>query len=129
MNAAEVIALYLGAVFTVAVCLWLKNVHPELAVILSLFSATAFLVFIIKRLTPVFNFANSLMGVVNSESFSIILKIIALSFITELIADICRDCCENAVASTVELAGRAAIVITSLPLFKNALDLIVTVTK
>ena len=47
----------------------------------------------------------------------VLIKALAVCCITQLAADICRDAGESALASKLELAGRAAVGVISLPVF------------
>lgn len=52
-----------------------------------------------------------------------ILKALGMAIISESAADICRDCGEQAIASKVELAAKASIILLALPLVKSLLAL------
>ena len=54
----------------------------------------------------------------------ILLKALAVCYITQLAADCCRDAGESAIASKIELAGKAAIVAVSLPVFTELAELV-----
>ena len=51
---------------------------------------------------------------------TVIFKCLGICFVTQLGCDVCRDCGENALASQLELAGRAAVLIAAVPLFTAA---------
>lgn len=61
-----------------------------------------------------------------SEYLKIILKSLGICFVTQLGCDCCRDSGENAMASQLELAGKAAILVTALPLFSAAAEMVRT---
>lgn len=54
----------------------------------------------------------------------VLIKALAVCCITQLAADICRDAGESAVASKLELAGRAAVAVISLPVFMELADIV-----
>lgn len=58
--------------------------------------------------------------------FGIILKVLAISYIADLGASICRDAGENLVASRVEMAGKVLILLCSIPVIQGVVDLIRT---
>lgn len=130
MSHGEIVSVLVASVFTVIIAVWLKKIRPELSLAVSLAGATAIFLFVIKRLETVIGFLDNISdSIAYPEGFAIIIKLMSIAFIVQLIADSCRDAGENAIATKVELVGKAAIVITSLPLFKTALDLIVNVTE
>lgn len=75
-------------------------------------------------LMPVFDFArSSLADGALSVYFPIVFKSLGVAYITALAADICRDCGENALASNIELAGKAQMIVISMPAVKEILIL------
>lgn len=63
---------------------------------------------------------------IDSEYLKIIFKGMGICYITQLSCDCCRDCGENSLATQIELAGRVAMVIISLPLFRAVIGIIET---
>ena len=62
-------------------------------------------------------------------SATILLKAVGVCFITQLACDLCRDAGENAIAARVETAGKAAILLISLPLFEQVLELVMVLLR
>ncbi|MCI9455933.1 MAG: stage III sporulation protein AD [Oscillospiraceae bacterium] len=62
-------------------------------------------------------------------SAAILLKAVGVCFITQLACDLCRDAGENAIAARVETAGKAAILLISLPLFEQVLELVMVLLR
>ncbi len=59
------------------------------------------------------------------ESYlTIVFKSVGICYITQLACDCCRDSGENALASQLELAGKAALLLTAMPLFGAAAETI-----
>ncbi|MBQ6816235.1 MAG: hypothetical protein IJP26_03275 [Clostridia bacterium] len=61
---------------------------------------------------------------VNQQYFFIALKTVALGYITQFVADTCRDFGFSAIASKAELAGKAAIFLLCVPLIKDLFNVI-----
>lgn len=59
---------------------------------------------------------------VETEYFGIALKAVGLAYITDFIADACRDAGQVSIASKAELAGKAAIFLLSVPLLMTVLE-------
>ena len=57
------------------------------------------------------------------EYISVMMKSLGIALVSSSSADICRDCGENAIASKVELIGKCAIMLVTLPLVKIILEL------
>lgn len=59
----------------------------------------------------------------------LMLRALGLGLLTKLCCALCEDCGAKAVASGVEMAGKAAILMLSLPLVKEILSLAATVLE
>ena len=55
---------------------------------------------------------------------TIVFKSLGICYITQTACDICRDSGENALASQLELAGKAALLMTALPMLSSAADIV-----
>ena len=60
----------------------------------------------------------------DEDYLTVIFKGLGICYITQLGYDCCRECGENVIASQLELAGKIAILIISLPLFKALVAII-----
>lgn len=57
------------------------------------------------------------------ESYlTIVFRSLGICYVTQIACDHCRDSGENALASQLELAGRAALLIAALPMFSAAAE-------
>ena len=52
---------------------------------------------------------------------TILFKAVGICLLTQLAGDVCRDSGESSIASKIELAGRAAILLTAMPLIQEVL--------
>ncbi len=57
-----------------------------------------------------------------------LLKSLGICFVSQFAADTCRDAGQAAIASKVELAGKIAIILAALPLFRGLLELSMRLT-
>lgn len=106
----------------------LRQIKPEfalpvgvLAAAIILFSAASASLPIIDKVKEI-----SAKASINSEYVSILIKSLGICYITQLASDTCKDGGENALAGNVQLIGKIAVVVLSLPLVTQVLD---TVTK
>ncbi len=107
----------LAAVFAVM----LKRYHQEYAVVLSIAAGIIILFEVFANISPAVKQIDTLLSAagLSSEYTSILFKTLGICFLAQFAADSCRDAGEGALASKVELAGRIAVVILSLPLFEK----------
>lgn len=105
-----------------------KVLRPELANLAAAITGVLIFAYIIEGILPFIDFVKTAAAETGTESyFTLMLKALAISLCCRMSADICRDCGEVSLASRVELAGKAGIVIISLPvisqLFQIAKDM------
>ena len=60
----------------------------------------------------------------DGEYLSIVFRSLGICFITQITCDCCRDNGESALASQLELAGKAALLLTAMPMFTAAAEVI-----
>lgn len=59
---------------------------------------------------------------IKTEYFKVALKAVGLAYVTDFIADACRDSGQSSMASKAELVGKTAIFILSVPLLMSVLE-------
>ena len=121
MNPFVACAVAVAAAIIISV---LRKFSPELSAIAVAVAGVTLLVYITKGLLPFVEFINAAAKESGTEPyFALMLKALAISLFSKISADICRDCGENTLASRVELAGKAGIVIISLPVIQQLIEL------
>lgn len=112
------------AVFSVLAVSAVKKLNPELASVAVAAAGVVIFVYVAEALVPLVAFVKSASESVGAESyFSLMLKALGISLCCRMSADICRDCGENLLAARVELAGKVSIVLISLPIVTNLLNI------
>jgi stage III sporulation protein AD len=106
----------------------LKQYKPEFGMYISLIAGVLILFAVIRGLSPVLDTIGELIDAVslNAVYGAALLKALAICYITQLASDTCRDSGESAIAGKIEMAGKLAIVLVSLPLFASV---VATVTE
>jgi len=102
----------------------LKQLRPELASIAAAVAGVLIFIYALQSIAPFIEFINSAFHETGVESyFTLMLKALGISLCCKISADICRDCGEASLASRIELAGKAGIVLISLPIVQQLLDI------
>ena len=66
--------------------------------------------------------AHSLGGdAVTADMWSVLLKALGISFVTEIASGVCRDSGEGSLATWVDMAGKTALLMQALPLIREVL--------
>ncbi len=61
---------------------------------------------------------------ISLEYFTLIIKLIGISYITKFATETCKDCGENAIGAKIELAGKAAILALCVPVIGAFLNMV-----
>lgn len=64
-----------------------------------------------------------------SSYLKLMLKVLALSLISQLLSNICRDCGESVLASQTEIAAKILMLIITLPLFESVIEIVTGLLK
>lgn len=102
----------------------LKQEKPELSILLSMVVGSIILMYVLVRMSIVVDFVRRFSGMAGVDQIYLktILKVIAISYITQFGASICEDAGEGAMAKYIELAGRTSIIICGIPIFMAILE-------
>ena len=116
--------------FIIVVCVMLvKQFKPEMAIFVEIAGAILLLGYIIQLLEETFGFFDYIISFtgLNSELFTVLLKIIGVGYLTEFSVNMYNDCGNSSVASKVLLAGKLTIFVLSIPIMRELIDLLVSV--
>lgn len=115
----------LGIVLALLLLL-IRKERPEMALGLSIIAGIVFFMAIIPEIARVITtFSNMAVEAgVGPVYFGIILKVLAIGYVADFAASICRDAGEDLMAQRVETAGRVLILVTSLPVIQGVLDIV-----
>lgn len=104
----------------------LRQYKPEFALLTVLAASILIFTMMVKWVMPAIDKVRELLdqSPTLSESATTLLKAVGICFLTQLACDLCKDAGENTIATRVETAGKAAILLVSLPLFEQVLSLV-----
>jgi len=104
----------------------IKSTRPEIAILISVSACIMIVIYCSGYLANVIYVLKEMAADINLDlSFSgIILKIVAIAYICEFSAALCKDAGEKAIASKVELAGKILILFTSSPVILAFLEML-----
>lgn len=102
----------------------LRQQRPEYAMLLSLACGLFVLFFLVGKMGDIFSQLQDLLTGLSgqSELTGIVLKALGICIVAELGSQCCRDAGETAIATKVELAAKAALVLMSIPIFQTLLE-------
>lgn len=125
-NAMDIVTLCGFGILTVALCVIVRQIKPESAVFVGIAAGLAILAAVITTAAPSIKAIAELSesAGIDGEFTKVLLKALAVCYITTLSADCARDAGESAVASKLELGGRISIAAISLPVFTSLADMV-----
>ena len=117
------IKIIIFAFIGLALILFLKAYRPEYAMLATAAAGAILLVLIISEVySPLSKLFLLLEDYgINGELTTYLLKAFAICYLTKFATDICTDFGQTSLSGKVELAGRAAIFILSLPIISGIL--------
>ena len=111
-----------GLVGTV-LALILGQYRPEFRMLVTAAVTLLLMAMVLEQLSPVLEQLRSTMELtgLTGDYAAILFKAMGICLLTQLAGDVCRDSGESSIASKIELAGRAAILLTAMPLIQEVL--------
>ena len=127
MNVVGIAAI---AVLAAVIAAMLRRYHQEYAVFLSIAAGVVILFAVFSGVAPAVSRIGTLLSSsgLSADYAVILLKTLGICFLAQFASDACRDAGESALASNVELAGKIAVVVLSLPRFEKIVQTAAHVT-
>lgn len=125
MDIFQIAAIALCGVITTSL---IRQYKPEISIYIIIATVLIIFGFILYKLTSIFDFLSSIYENLSygKAFFPILLKVIAIAYIADFVAQICKDSGEEAIGGKVELAGKVIIFYVSVPIMMSVLE---TLTK
>lgn len=127
----EILKIILIGLVTCVASVLLKQLKPELSILVTLAGGLIILVMIVEHLSTILG---AFLGIVNKTNvntklFSNVLKIVGVGYLTEFGANICVDSGNSSIADKVMLGGKIIILCFALPIVSNMLEVILGLIK
>lgn len=115
-----------AAVSVSVIVILIKRHNPELSTVLSIGAVTVILVSTLGFLSGITELVRGVYRFSGTSEIyiSAILKCLAVSLVTKLGSDLCRDANQAALATTVEFTGTVCALSVVLPLINSMLELV-----
>lgn len=110
------------ALITVAAASVIRELRPSLAPFVTAAAGVLLLGYTVISASPVIEFIKAL-DTLASGGISVMIKGLGIAVSCQLTAEICRDCGDTNTASRVELACKICILLLSLPLVRDILQI------
>ena len=121
---ADVFKITALCLVAAAFCVILRQKNAEYALLVSIAAGIAVTAVVLNNLSsPLKSFSQALGSYgIKGEYFKVALKAVGIGYVTDFIADACRDSGQTSLAAKAELAGKSAIFLLSVPLMLSVLE-------
>ena len=104
----------------------LKQHRPEFAMMISVGAGVLILGGVLVGMLPVISQIRQIFSTtaVPQQYIQILFQALGLCFVTQIACDACKDAGESAIGAKIELAGKISVLVISLPLFTQVLDIV-----
>ena len=112
----------IGAILSIL----LRNSKPEFSMLIPVvvsFTVLACAMPYLIRITEELSRMASSAGI-NSSYMRIVIKVIGISYLVCITAELCKDAGENAIAAKIELGGKLIILAMAIPMINSLLNLV-----
>ena len=103
----------------------LRSWRPEWALLLSAVTGIGVSLTVVLSVSSALKEVNALLdrAAIGGDTALLLVKALGICLLTQLAADVCKDAGESGMAGRAELAGKAALLLLALPLFRQLVDL------
>lgn len=103
-----------------------KPIRSDFSIIIAIVGGLIILFMVIDYLSSVFETFRNIIGItgLNSNLYTLLLKIIGVGYLIEFTAGICSDTGNSSLGDKVLLGGKIIILVMALPIITNILQII-----
>ncbi|MCX7885198.1 MAG: stage III sporulation protein AD [Caloramator sp.] len=125
----EIIQIIVIGIISTIIVVMLKDERPEIAMQISLVAGILIFLFMIGRITVVIQALQQIATKVNIEFtyINVVLKIIAIAYLTSFGIEICKDAGQTSIAGKIEMAGKILIITLSIPVLMAVMDMVIKI--
>lgn len=120
-----------AAIITAVLALTLRVQSPHSAMLLSVASGAVIILSILKEMPDTIGGIQSVLsaGGINTGDIAILLKVMGICFVTEFTCDCVTEAGLLSLSTNISFAGKILVLIVSLPLFQNILDIVASLVS
>lgn len=127
----NIITISAVAIVSAVSAVAIRKQNSEIALMLSIACGVILLMSVISFAGTIIQTVNSIVAVsdMDIEHIKILLKVIGICIVTELAVSVCKESGQQTIAINVTLAGKILIMVTSLPLYSEILNTVVSLVN
>ena len=126
MDVTQLVSLAGLGLVAAVMAVTLRQHRPEFALLVSLAAGVLILGGAVQGILPVVEQIRSIFSSTRMPDtyLQVLIKALGICFLTQIACDACKDAGEGAIGAKVELAGKVAVLVISLPLFTQVLSIV-----
>lgn len=126
----SILAICFIGVITSVISLSLRRYNAEISFLTAAAGCILIFLSVLLNLNSVYETLSSILStaMIDSTYIAILLKAMGICFLTEFACDCCIDAGQKALANNVSLAGKILVLVTAIPLYKDVLDVVLSLT-
>lgn len=127
----NILSISILSVVTVIIIVMLRPKNAEIALMLGIAASIIILFSVISQVSTVIDMVNNIIAIsdISTSYIVILLKVIGICLLTEFAVNTCKDAGSQSLANNISLAGKIMITITSLPLYADILNVVLSLVK
>lgn len=125
----EIIKIVSFALAALIIFMLLGERKKELAVLVAIVAGAIIFLALIDKLSEIINFIGTIADKANIDMvyIGIVLKILAIAYLSSFCSEICKDAGASSIASKVEFAGKILILALAIPILMAVLNSILQI--
>ena len=126
----SILAISFIGVTTAVLSLSLRRYNAEISIAVAIIGSVIIFLSVLLNLSYVYDTVKSLFNAssVNSTYILIMFKAVGICFLTEFASDCCIDAGQRALANNIAIAGKVLVLVTAVPMYKDVLDIVLSLT-
>ena len=125
----DIVSVAVLALLSALLAVVIKQYKPEYAVLITIITAAVILIGIISMIVPIISEIRKMMdgAAIDYEYITVLIKAVGICYITQFASDVCKDAGQISISNKIELAGKVALCLSALPLYRDLLSLTQTI--
>ena len=120
----SIVQLVLIAVVGMLIALTFRKQQADMSVIVSIGICLLLMFFMVQAFDALVSFIQKIAGYMNLEYVGVLLKLIGIAYVCEFASGLCKDAGYQAISGQIEVAGRVAMMIITIPVMLAIIDTI-----
>jgi stage III sporulation protein AD len=126
----SIAAICFVGIITAVISVSLRKYNTEVSFLVTLAGSIIIFLSVILNISSLFETVKHIFDTASIQAgyIKILFKAVGLCFICEFAVDLCVDCCQRSLANNISIAGKVLVLITAIPLYKDILSTILSLT-